>query len=122
MGYLRKRDFLIFSDEGAPTKVKELDPKKVAEIEEAHQNGKKGRIEDLIVDTLTSFAEAEIRSEAWGRGERLDRSEVAARAADEGKKKAAGPEGERLRRILQRVLGVGGKRKSSRPTSRVIAS
>ncbi|MFD8979019.1 hypothetical protein [Streptomyces sp. NPDC059564] len=52
MGYLRKNSFLIFSDEGAPTEVKELDPQKIAEIEAAHEAGKKERVDSLIRRTL----------------------------------------------------------------------
>lgn len=52
MGYLRKNSFLIFHDPDAPAEPATLDPQKVAEIEAAHEAGKKGRIDDLIRRTL----------------------------------------------------------------------
>ncbi|MFD8919990.1 hypothetical protein ACFV0Y_19490 [Streptomyces sp. NPDC059569] len=56
MGYLRKRSFIIFHDPDAPTEERTLDPEKVAEIEAAHEAGKKGRINDLIKARLRAQA------------------------------------------------------------------
>lgn len=158
MGYLRKKSFLIFSDEGAPTEVTTLDPQEVARIEAAHQEGKQGRIDRLIVQELTpiSFrslqeprhdfgpqvhksraeassiydllgseeerearrkaqeeakkkAEEELaKLEAAARAARAEAEEENKAAAEIGRKNAAGPPGDRLRRIVQRVQGASG--------------
>ncbi|WP_354645364.1 hypothetical protein [Kitasatospora camelliae] len=50
MGSLRKSSFLIFHDPDAPTETKTLDPRNVAEIEAAHEAGKKERVDALIAD------------------------------------------------------------------------
>ncbi|MFG2224499.1 hypothetical protein [Streptomyces sp. NPDC048644] len=62
MGYLRKNSFMIFLDEDAPPPAKELDPQQIAEIEAAHQEGKKERIEALILKELASTAPRDSRS------------------------------------------------------------
>ncbi|MFJ8018606.1 hypothetical protein [Streptomyces sp. NPDC096339] len=128
MGYLRRNSFLIFSDEGAPTEVKVLDPQKVAEIEAAHQAGKKRRVDDLIVEKLGGFplTEAEVAvlttdkeiAELMGvyedkqsKAARLKRAEEAARkaeATEEARVRAAGSEGELWRRIVQSVQAADG--------------
>ncbi|MFJ6798872.1 hypothetical protein [Streptomyces sp. NPDC091268] len=147
MGYLRKKSFLIFSDENAPTEVTTLDPQEVAKIEAAHQEGKQGRIEELILKELTPTpsispeesrlalgtadrasredsgdwdlfaseeekqAQRKAQEEAFAEQQAADRAKVeeAKKAAEEiGRKKAAGPEGDRLRRIVQRVQEAGG--------------
>lgn len=52
MGYLRKNSFLIYTDPNAPDKDPQLDPAEVARIEAAHEEGKKGRVEALVMDKL----------------------------------------------------------------------
>ncbi|MFB7216574.1 hypothetical protein [Streptomyces sp. NPDC056255] len=52
MGYLRKKSFMIFHDPDAPDQETTDDPKKVAEIEAAHEAGKKDRIDALITKAL----------------------------------------------------------------------
>jgi hypothetical protein len=99
MGYLRKNSFLIFSDENAPTEVKELDAQEVAKIEAAHQEGKKQRVDELILQTLIASA----LEEEFASG-----SDDEEKAEEAAKVKAAGPEGQLLRRIVQRVQGVDG--------------
>ncbi|MFF5447528.1 hypothetical protein [Streptomyces sp. NPDC012888] len=130
MGYLRKKSFLIFSDENAPTEVTTLDPQEVAKIEAAHQEGKQGRIEELILNTLApSSRELMERSakitkmERWVEPENFFGSEEERQqqlkvleelrtqqaAAEEARRlTVAGPEGDRLRRIVQRVQGASG--------------
>lgn len=130
MGYLRKKSFLIFSDENAPTEVMTLDPQEVAKIEAAHQERKQGRIEELILNTLApSSPELMERSakiaemERWVEPENFFGSEEERQqqlkileelrtqqaAAEEARRlTVAGPEGDRLRRIVQRVQGASG--------------
>ncbi|WP_055564159.1 hypothetical protein [Streptomyces atriruber] len=156
MGYLRKNSFMIFLDEDAPPPAKELDPQQIAEIEAAHQEWKKERIEALILKRLAITAprdspspegitdsmmlldrrasdsfdqeiieamvageealkELEARRAAKAKAEEealkeAEASRAAKTKAEEEalKERAAGPEGQTLRWIVQRVQGAGG--------------
>ncbi|MFC8532454.1 hypothetical protein ACFUJY_00620 [Streptomyces sp. NPDC057249] len=103
MGYPRKRSFMIFSDENAPTEVKELDPQKVAEIEATHQEEKKRRVDEQILTYLTP------QRNKGDRGPRIGFDPAAQEKGREtAKVHAAGSEGERLRRIVARVQDAAG--------------
>ncbi|QEV21989.1 hypothetical protein [Streptomyces alboniger] len=160
MSYLRKNSFMIFLDEDAPRAAKAVDPQQIAEIEAAHQEWKKERIEALILERLAVTAPRDSRSPQDHIDSMLDRERVVsvlpsapfdketieamlageealkevearraakAKAEEEARKeaeasraaktkaeeealkeRAAGPEGQTLRWIVQRVQGVGG--------------
>ncbi|WPO69570.1 hypothetical protein [Streptomyces sp. KN37] len=132
MGYLRKNSFLIFEDKDAP-KAKELTPQQITEIEAAHQEGKKGRVDELIRQELGIFipkvskTAAEkladqgvdvsglspegLAARAQMLGIRDDSpvvTEADVKAAQEAaKKREASPEAQRLRQIVQIVQDLG---------------
>ncbi|SEC09648.1 hypothetical protein SAMN05216532_0458 [Streptomyces sp. 2231.1] len=137
MGYLRKNSFMIFSDEGAPTEDRKLDPKEIAEIEAKHQEGKKRRADELILQEIgrrVPEVKKTYRSEKVSmpdrdgpkdperdRAARAEAAEEAAKAkaeqaaaeakrAEKVKAKAAGPEGDTLRQIVQSVQSFEGDR------------
>lgn len=132
MGYLRKNSFLIFEDKDAP-KAKELTPQQITEIEAAHQEGKKERVDQLIRQKLgifipevsktaaekladrgedvTGMSPERLAALAQLRGIEDDSpvvTEADVKAAQEAaKKREASPEAQQWRQIVQIVQDLG---------------
>ncbi|KPH99335.1 hypothetical protein OV450_5273 [Actinobacteria bacterium OV450] len=118
MGYLRKTSFLIFHDPDAPAAEKTLNAREIAEIEAAHEAGKKDRIDALVWQQMgieipevptewelvksLRYEGKDVSEEVVKRG--VAEADMKAKVAREAATaRAAGPEGAPWREIVQAV-------------------